>query len=456
MKRFPEGFVWGAATSSHQIEGAVHEGGRGESIWDRFAAVPGAIVDGSSGAVACDHYHRYPGDVELMRELGLRAYRLSIAWSRILPDGRKQSLEPRGLDFYNRLIDALLGAGITPYVTLYHWDLPQSLQDLGGWPARDTALAFVDYADVVTRSLGDRVKHWITHNEPWCISVLGHADGEHAPGHKSWPEALAASHHLNLAHGLALPVIRANSPGAEVGITLNLLHIDPASPSDADRDACRELDGGFNRWFLDPLFGRGYPEDVIARHRAEGNLPEGPLPCVHPGDLEIAARDLDFLGVNYYSRAVVRSTRVAETLNLTPTIVASDDRTDMGWEVYPEGLYQVLLRVHRDYAPRKILITENGAAYATAPSADGKVHDAERRAYLHGHLAASLRACESGVPLGGYFLWSLLDNYEWAHGYAKRFGIVWVDYQTQQRTPKESAGWYREVIRTHGLPEHTS
>ena len=456
MKRFPEGFVWGAATSSHQIEGAIHEGGRGESIWDRFAAAPDAIIDGSSGAVACDHYHRYPRDIEMMSSIGLQAYRLSIAWSRILPNGRKQSLEQRGLDFYNRLIDALLAAGITPYVTLYHWDLPQALQDRGGWPARDTAHAFVDYADAVTRSLGDRVKHWITHNEPWCISVLGHADGHHAPGHKSWPEALAASHHLNLAHGLALPVIRENSPGAEVGITLNLLHIDPASPSDADSEACRALDGGFNRWFLDPIFGRGYPEDVIAHHRSEGNLPEGPLPFVQPGDLEIAARAIDFLGVNYYSRAVVRSSRVAEEANLPCTVVASDDKTDMSWEVYPEGLFELLRRVHRDYAPQSIYITENGAAYDTPPGVDGMVHDDKRRAYLHGHLDAARRACEEGVPLRGYFLWSLLDNYEWAHGYAKRFGVVWVDYTTQERIPKESALWYRDVIRANGLPEYTS
>jgi beta-glucosidase len=433
MKRFPDGFVWGTATSSHQIEGAVHEGGRGESIWDRFATVPGAIVDGSSGAVACDHFHRYPGDVALMRELGLHAYRLSLAWSRVLPDGRRESLEPRGLDFYNRLVDALLEAGITPYVTLYHWDLPQALQDRGGWPARDTARAFVDYADVVTRSLGDRVKHWITHNEPWCISVLGHADGHHAPGHKSWPEALAASHHLNLAHGWALPVIRGNSPGAEVGITLNLLHVDPASPSDADREAARVVDGGFNRWFLDPLFGRGYPEDVVARHRAEGHLPEGPLPFVEPGDLEIGAGAIDFLGVNYYSRAVVRSKLVPEAANLPPTVVASKEVTDMGWEVHPEGLFQLLCRVHREYAPRRIYITENGAAYDTPPGADGRVPDEKRRAYLHGHLDAARRACEEGVPLHGYFLWSLLDNYEWAHGYGKRFGIVWVDYATQER-----------------------
>jgi beta-glucosidase len=455
MKRFPEGFVWGTATSAYQIEGAAREDGRGESIWDRYAMTPGKIADGSNGDVACDHYHRYPDDIAVMKSLGLHAYRLSIAWPRILPNGRKQSLEQRGLDFYNRLIDALLTAGITPYVTLYHWDLPQPLQDQGGWPARDTAHAFVDYADAVSRALGDRVKHWITHNEPWCISVLGYAEGAHAPGHQSWPEALAASHHLNLAHGLAAPVIRENARGAELGITLNLLHIQPASPSSADREACRVIDGGFNRWFLDPIFGRGYPEDVIAHHQAEGNLPEGPLPFVQPGDLAIIAPPIDFLGVNYYSRAVMRSTKVPEEKNLPRTVFVSDDKTDMDWEVYPDGLFELLTRLQRDYAPKALYITENGCAYATAPSPDGKIHDDKRRAYLQGHLAAAARACEAGVPLKGYFLWSLLDNYEWAYGYEKRFGIVWVDYATQERIPKESARYYRDVIIANGLPEYT-
>jgi beta-glucosidase len=456
MKRFPQGFVWGVATSSHQIEGALHEDGRGESIWDRFAKTPGAIADGSNAEIACDHYHRYPKDVDLMKSLGIQAYRFSIAWSRILPTGRKQNVEPRGLDFYSRLVDKLLEAGITPWVTLYHWDLPQALQDLGGWPARGTAHAFVDYAAAVSASLGDRVKHWITINEPWCISVLGHADGHHAPGHKSWSEALVASHHLNLAHGMAVPVIRQNSKGAEVGITLNLIHVDPASPSEADREESRALDNGFNRWYLDPLFGRGYPEEVIAHHRAEGNLPEGPLPFVEPGDLKIAATPTDFLGINYYSRAVMRSKRIPEVMNLPPTVVASEDKTDMGWEVYPRGLLEVLRRVHHEYAPKSIYITENGAAYSTAPDAERRIYDDKRRDYLEGHLDASRTACSEGIPLKGYFLWSLLDNYEWAHGYEKRFGIVWVDYTTQERIPKESARFYRDVIRENALPEHTS
>jgi len=456
MKRFPEGFVWGVATSSYQIEGAAFEDGRGESIWDRFARKPGAIVDGSNGDVACDHYRLSAADVDLMASLGMQAYRFSIAWPRILPQGQKRGVETRGLDFYDRLVDRLLQAKITPFATLYHWDLPQALQDKGGWPSRDTAHAFVDFADVVSRRLGDRVKHWITHNEPWCISVLGHAEGHHAPGHTSWPEALAAAHHLHLSHGLAVPILRQNAPGAEVGITLNLLPCEPASPSEADKIACRELDGTFNRWYLDPLFGRGYPEDIVQFHRQTGNLPEGELPFVKPGDMDIIQRDIDFLGVNYYSRGIVRSSRVPEASNLAPTVIAAEDKTDMGWEVYPEGLFSILRRVHTDYAPKCIYITENGAAFDTGPGPDGRVHDTRRRDFLQGHLNAARRACEEGIPLRGYFLWSLMDNYEWAYGYAKRFGVVWVDYETQKRIPKESATWYREVIRANALPEGDS
>jgi beta-glucosidase len=453
VKRFPEGFVFGAATSSYQIEGSAHEDGRGESIWDRFAATPGAIVDGSSGAVACDHYRLFARDVALMQRLGLQAYRFSIAWPRVLPDGRRGHVEERGLDFYERLVDALLAAGVAPVATLYHWDLPQALEERGGWPTRDTALAFVDYVDVVTRRLGDRVKTWITHNEPWCISVLGYADGHHAPGRRSWPDALAAAHHLLLSHGMAVDVIRAACPGAEVGITLNLTHVEAASPSAADEEACREVDGVLNRWYLDPLFGKGYPEDVAARHRADGHLPAGELPFLRTGDLELMARPIDLLGVNYYSRAIARSRRVSQADNAPQLLHPSGDATDMGWEVHPEGLHQLLCRLHRDYAPARILITENGAAYDTPPGPEGRIPDAKRIAYLHGHLDATLRAHAAGVPVSGYFVWSLLDNFEWAHGYAKRFGIVWVDYQTQERIPKESAWWYRAVIQSHALPE---
>jgi beta-glucosidase len=370
----------------------------------------------------------------------------------VLPEGRGR-IEPRGLDFYDRLVDRLLSAEVAPVVTLYHWDLPQALEDRGGWPARDTALAFVDYVDVVTRRLGDRVKTWITHNEPWCISVLGYADGHHAPGRRSFPDALAAAHHLLLSHGMAVDVIRAASPSAEVGITLNLTHVQAASDSEADERARREVDGVLNRWYLDPLFGKGYPEDIVASHRADAHLPPRELPFLRAGDLELMARPIDLLGVNYYSRAIARSRRVPEAQNAPQSLRPSDEVTDMGWEVHPEGLYLLLCRLRRDYAPPRILITENGAAYGTSPSPEGVVPDGSRIAYLHGHLDATLRAHAAGVPVSGYFVWSLLDNFEWAHGYAKRFGIVWVDYETQERLPKESAWWYRAVIQSHALPE---
>lgn len=451
MLRFPDGFVWGTATSAYQIEGASRADGRGESIWDRFAARPGAIADGSDGAVACDHYHRWREDVDLMRALGLGAYRFSVAWPRICPTGRWQT-NAAGLGFYDRLVDALLEAGIEPFVTLYHWDLPQPLEDRGGWAARDTVDAFLEYVDVVTDQLGDRVRRFITHNEPWCISVLGYAEGLHAPGRRDWPAALAAAHHLLLSHGLATAVIRQNAPRAEVGITLNLVPAEPASPSAADAEACRAFDGAFNRWFLDPLYGRGYPEDVVADHVAAGHLPAPALPFVRPGDLETIAARTDFLGVNYYSRAVVRSERIAEADNAPRTTHVGDERTDVGWEVYPDGLRRLLLRVSRDWAPPTIYITENGAAYNTAPDEHGRVHDIERQQFLHAHLAAAHAACEAGVPLGGYFVWSLLDNYEWQEGYRKRFGIVWVDFVTQERVLKESARQYRAIVAANALP----
>jgi beta-glucosidase len=451
MLRFPDGFLWGAATSAYQIEGATGEDGRGESIWERFATRPGAIADGSDARVACDHYHRWPEDVALMRWLGLGAYRFSIAWPRIIPVGRG-AVNRAGLDFYNRLVDALLEAGIEPFATLYHWDLPQPLEEAGGWATRATVDAYLEYVDIVSNALGDRVRRFITHNEPWCISVLGYAEGLHAPGRREWPAALAAAHHLLLSHGLAAPIIRGNARDAELGITLNLVPTEPASPSAADRDASRALDGAFNRWFLDPLYGRGYPEDVIADHLDSGHLPGLELPFVKPGDLETIAAATDFLGINYYSRAVVRSTRVAEADNLPRTVHVSDDKTDLGWEVHPDGLRQLLLRVQRDYAPPAVYITENGAAYETAPDELGFIHDIERQRFLHGHLLAALEACRAGVPLAGYFAWSLLDNYEWQEGHNKRFGLVWVDFATQERIIKESGVQYRGIIAAHALP----
>jgi beta-glucosidase len=451
LKRFPSGFLWGTATSAYQIEGATSDDGRSESIWDRFASQPGKIADGSDGSVACEHYRRFADDVKLMGWLGIDAYRFSIAWPRILPEGVKGTVNQRGLDFYSRLVDTLLAEGIRPCITLYHWDLPQVLEDQGGWPVRHTAEAFVDYADVVTRRLGDRVTHWITHNEPQVASMLGYARGIHAPGRTSPADALAAAHHLLLSHGWAMQVIRANVKSAQAGITLDLSPAYAASSSAADRDAARSHDGRVNRWFLDPVHGRGYPVDAIADHVRAGHLASPDLPFVQAGDLHTIAAPMDFLGVNYYSRAITRSEQLPEAENLPRAVSASDDKTDMGWENYADGLSDLLIRLSHDYGPRALYVTENGAAYGHGPDESGSVRDVPRTTYLRNHLDACLRAIEAGVPLRGYFVWSLLDNYEWAEGYAKRFGIVWVDYETQRRIPKHSAHWYRSVVNENAL-----
>jgi beta-glucosidase len=446
----PRGFLWGAATSSYQVEGAIAEDGRGESIWDRYCRQPGAIADGTDGAQACDHYHRSQEDVGLLSELGLNAYRFSVAWPRVVPNGRG-AVNGKGLDFYDRLVDALLAKGVRPFATLYHWDLPQPLQDEGGWASRSTVDAFEAYTEAVTARLGDRVKDWFTINEPWCIAVLGHAFGQQAPGLKDWKLALRAAHHVLLAHGRAVPIVRRNVPGAKVGIVLIMTPADAASDSEADLAATRRFDGEFNRWYLDPIHGRGYPADLQAHYTAAGH----PIDFVQPGDLEAIAVPTDFLGLNYYSRAIVRSDAIPEAENrprLIPEPPASV-RTDMGWEVYPQGLTRVLQHVHREYAPKALLVTENGAAYAHGPEADGHVHDEPRRAYLAGHLAACCDAIDAGVPLQGYFAWSLLDNFEWAHGYKMRFGLVHVDFATQRRTVKDSARWLASVLAAGSLPK---
>jgi beta-glucosidase len=397
---FPEGFIWGVATAAYQIEGAWNEDGKGESIWDRFSHTPGTIAHGDTGDVACDHYHRWREDVALMKEVGLRAYRFSISWPRLLPEGRGR-VNAAGLDFYSRLVDALLEAAIEPFITLYHWDLPQALQDQGGWPARVTAEAFVEYADLVTRRLGDRVRHWITFNEPYVSAMVGYLEGRHAPGHSDLDEALAAAHHLLLGHGWAVPVIRRNSPRAQVGIALNLSGQTPASPSAADRAAAWQQDGVVNRWFLDLLSARGYPADIVQHH---GNLME----FVQAGDLKVIAVPLDFLGVNYYMRGIVRSSVVTEAENAPRTVFPNPERTEMGWEVYPEGLYELLGRLHFDYRFPALYVTENGAAYPDQIGPDGQVDDPLRVAFLKEHLAAAARAIGTGVPLRGYFVWSNL------------------------------------------------
>jgi len=440
---FPKEFVWGAATASYQIEGAWGVDGKGESIWDRFSHTPGKIDNDDTGDVACDHYHRWPEDVALMKAMGLKAYRFSVAWARVIPKGLGKVNEA-GLDFYNRLVDGLLEAGIEPYVTLYHWDLPQRLQDEGGWPARMVVETFTEYADVVSRSLGDRVKKWITFNEPHVSAFIGYHEGRHAPGHTDLHEAIAASHHLLLSHGRAVPVIRANSPDSQVGITLDLHPAVAASASFADRQAARFSDGRVNRWFLDPLAGRGYPYDMLQAYQTS-------MKCVQPGDLEQIAVPLDFLGVNYYFREVARSKAVPEEENLPRAVFRNDETTEMGWEVYPEGLYSLLGRLHFDYDFPAIYITENGAAFKDKVNADGQVDDPERLSYIKRHLQQVRRAIASGIPVKGYFAWSLLDNFEWAYGYAKRFGLVYVDYETQQRIPKASARWYGQVIRENAV-----
>ena len=428
---FAPDFRWGCSTSSYQIEGAVQEDGRGESIWDRFCATPGRIRDGSSGAVACDHYHRWPQDLDAAAGLGTNAYRFSIAWPRIFPIGRGRVPNQKGLDFYARLVDGMLERGLEPWVTLYHWDLPQALQDQGGWAHRDTVAAFVEYTDVVSRHLGDRVKHWITHNEPWCTAFIGNYEGAHAPGLKNFQTALQVCHNVMVSHGLAIPVIRRNVLAARVGAALSLHPLYPASDSVQDVAATLRHDGLRNRWFLDPLHGRGYPTDIW-------NILGDKTPVVQDGDLQVIATPTDFLGVNYYFPEVVAdapgqgvmATRVVESPNV--------ERTAFGWEVSPDGMVALLSRVARDYQPAVIYLTENGSSYEDVVSPNGEIDDGERRRYLERHLLALREIVAKGIPVKGYFAWSLLDNFEWAEGYLRRFGLTHVDFETQQRRLKLS------------------
>ncbi|BCB80179.1 GH1 family beta-glucosidase [Phytohabitans flavus] len=451
--QFPDGFVWGAATAAYQIEGAARDEGRGPSIWDTFSRTPGKVYAGHTGDVACDHYHRYPDDVRLMADLGLRAYRFSISWPRVQPDG-SGPVNPRGLDFYDRLVDELIGRGIDPIVTLYHWDLPQTLEDRGGWTSRDTASWFAEYAAAAYARLGDRVSTWTTLNEPWCSAYLGYASGIHAPGRQDPAAAFASVHHLLLGHGLAARALRA--AGAEtVGITLNPAAVLPADPeSAADAEAVRVVDGLSNRIFLEPILASGYPSDVLEHMRRFTDLA-----FIQDGDEKAIAAAIDLLGVNYYSPTYVAGRPGApgggpahpgtEGILFLPP---AGPLTEMGWQIEPAGLTALLERLGRDYPTTPLYITENGAAFDDKPGADGQVADANRIAYLDGHLRAVHTAIERGVDVRGYLVWSLMDNFEWAEGYRKRFGIIHVDYQTQRRTPKDSALWYRDVIARNGLP----
>jgi beta-glucosidase len=432
--QLPPDFLFGAATAAYQIEGAVAEDGRGESVWDRFAATPGKVRSGDTGAVACDFYHRYREDVALMVELGLDAFRFSIAWSRVLPVGRGR-VNAAGLDFYDRLVDELLAHGIEPYPTLYHWDLPQPLEDAGGWPVRATAEAFVEYAEAVVARLGDRVRRWTTHNEPFVASFMGYGTGEHAPGRTSNADAVAASHHLLLSHGWGAEAIRRTSPQAEVGIVIDIWPAHPASGSSEDAAAARRVDAEHNRWFLDPVLRGAYPDELPERLA----LLE---PHLYDGDLAAIAAPLDFLGINNYSRVLVAAG--PDGPRYVPN--AGAEHTEMGWEVYPDGLRESLVRVAADYDAPPLYVTESGAAFGDVRGHDGAVHDLERVSYLERYLGGVARAIADGAPVKGYFVWSLLDNFEWALGYARRFGIVFVDYPTLERVPKDSFHRYREII----------
>jgi beta-glucosidase len=449
---FPDGFAWGVATSSYQIEGAVAEDGRSPSIWDTFCRVPGAVAGGATGDVAADHYHRWREDVQLMDRLGIGAYRFSLAWPRLQPDGRG-ALDRRGIDFYAWLAEALLERGIEPWATLYHWDLPQVLEDAGGWPARETALRFAEYAALTHEALRDRIRSWTTLNEPFCAALLGYAAGVHAPGRRDDAAAIRAVHHLLLGHGLAVAAMRAQDRGdGAYGITLNLYPVEAATDGEADADAARRIDGLANRIFLDPVLSGAYPADVL-----EDLAPVVGTEHVLDGDAATIAAPLDFLGVNYYSRYLVRAGGGDDP---SPWVASRDVEfvqgalpvTDTGWEIHPDGLHDVLTALARDHPGLPpVYVTENGAAFADAAGADDRVADPDRIAFLDAHFRAARRAMEAGVDLRGYFVWSLLDNFEWAEGYGKRFGLVRVDYATQRRTPKDSALWYADVIARNGL-----
>jgi beta-glucosidase len=454
---WPDGFIWGSATAAAQIEGAAHEDGKEDSIWDRFSRVPGAVAGGDTPEVAVDHYHRMPADVALMKRLGIQSYRFSTSWARIKPGDRE--INPKGLDFYSRLVDELLDAGILPWLTLYHWDLPQAVEDRGGWADRDTAHRFADYAQTVYAALGDRVTHWTTFNEPLCSSLIGYGSGEHAPGRQEPRAALAAVHHQHLGHGLVVQALR-ESGAQKLGITLNLTNAVPNDPTDpVDLEAARRIDALWNRMFLEPLLLGAYPEDLLTDLRGRG-LEE----AIQDGDLETIAQPLDFLGVNHYHDDNVSGHPApAETpgaLEPTPRPKSSPfigseyvtfpsrplPHTAMGWEVNPAGLRQLLVRLSRTYQNLPPLyVTENGAAYDDIV-VDDRVHDPERTGYILDHVQAVADAIADGADVRGYFVWSLLDNFEWAWGFNKRFGIVRVDYETQERIVKDSGRAYAELI----------
>jgi len=429
-------FLWGVATSSYQIEGAVNDGGRSPTIWDTFAKIPGAIAHGESGAIACDHYNRYNEDLDLIKWLGVSAYRFSVAWSRVLPDGVGR-INQRGIDFYDRLVDGMLERGIEPWLTLYHWDLPQILQDKGGWANRLSVEWFAEYAYVLSSHLGDRVKRWMTFNEPLCIAWIGNLWGEMAPGIKDLQTSLNVAHHLLVAHGRAIPIIRSNSRDSQVGIVLNITPASTLGESAAEKQAIALSDAWDHEWFLNPLFEKSYPKEILNIIKQE--------PPVFPGDFADISQPIDFLGLNYYFRQTIAPAQANYPIPVRDVERENVRRTAMGWEIHPETFTNLLIKISTRYKPQSIYITENGSAWDDQ-LIDGKIIDTDRIAYLQAHLDAIFKAKAAGAPVNGYFAWSLLDNFEWAYGYEKRFGLIHVDYSTQRRTPKESAHYYRKLI----------
>ncbi|MHB2028414.1 MAG: GH1 family beta-glucosidase [Acidimicrobiales bacterium] len=467
IRPFPPGFLWGTATASYQIEGATTLDGRGPSIWDTFSHKPGAVWNGDNGDIACDHYHRMNEDLELLKDLGVGAYRFSVAWPRIQPTGRGP-INQAGLDFYRRLVDGLRERNIEPTLTLYHWDLPQPLEDAGGWCERDTANRFADYVEIVARALGEDVERWITLNEPWCSSWLGYGSGDHAPGVRDIGKAAAANHHLLLAHGMAVQVLRSTTPSAKVGITLNLSDHRPGSDHELDLAAAQRADGNLNRLFLEPVFHGRYPVDMLEHYASA----RPGFSVIHEGDLQVVSAPLDFLGVNYYSPSTVVDVSRAREARLAGYVVSHSeqfpdlrvrsletpgrDKTAMDWEIEASGLTTLLLRIREEYTALPIYVTENGAAFDDYVDPNGRVLDHNRVAYLQEHISAVHDAIDAGVNVQGYFVWSLLDNFEWSYGYSRRFGIVWVDFPSGTRLIKQSYEWYRDTIKTNSVEYATS
>ena len=440
MKNF---FMWGVATSSFQIEGSNNVDDKIRSIWDEFCDTPEKIKNADHAKIACDHYNKFNQDFDLLDELGVGCYRFSVSWPRIVAEDLKTKNQ-KGIDFYSRMIENLLNRGIEPFLTLNHWDVPQIFLERGGWINRDCMKYFMDYADIVSREFGDMIRYWITHNEPWVISNCGYNDGIHAPGETSFYDSLRVNHHLLLSHGQSIPIIRNNSKGSNVGIVLNLTPGIPASSSEVDRKSTMLFNQFFNDWFLDPLYGKSYPKEVLEDWISKGALKD--LDFLKDGDYEIISTPTDFLGINYYSRGIIRNEDIPESDNLPVEIIAGE-KTDFDWEVFPKGLEKLLIDVHRRYNLNSIYITENGCAYDYPIESDGSIIDTKRVEYLESHIEACKNAINQGVPLDGYMHWSLMDNFEWAEGYCKKFGLVGIDFNSLERIPKKSFWRYKEIIK---------